>query len=122
MKNVLFFVLFLAGIFSAQTVDAQAFNNTTETWQINYYGAITIVPAGAQNVPINLGTNCLAGISAKNMNTPGCGLIVPAPGSYPIGCSLFTNFIDFSGTPGALSILCTAAAPPVYGNPVFVFG
>ena len=121
MKNLFLFLLLTAGLFSVQTATAQATNNTNEAWIINYYGATTFVAAGAQNVPINTGINCLAGISVRSLTTPNCGLPITAPGLFLVPCSILTNSVAFNGVPGGIAILCTAAAPPTYGSPVFFF-
>ena len=119
MKNVCFLIVFLAGIFSVQDVAAQASNNTTETWVIDYYGATTIVPAGAQNVTINIGPNfCFGGVSVRNLTS--CGFPNITPGTFAVPCSIPTASITFTATVLATSFIC-ASSPPVYGNPVIAF-
>jgi len=120
MKNLFLFLLLTVGLFSAQTANAQASNNTLETWTIDYYGAITVVAAGAQNVPINIGTNNCTGVNVRNSASPGCGFSFITPGTFGVPCSFATTSITFTATTGPSTFTCPAV-PPVYTSPSITF-
>jgi len=120
MKKICFFLFLLVGLFSAQAAMAQATNDTTEDWIINYFGATTVVNAGDQNVPINIGNQCTEGINVRSLTTSNCGTSITSAGNTTISCSTLTSSVDFNGTT-FLSIFCTSTSPPPYSDPVIQF-
>ena len=94
MKHLILSIACAFCLFASADVFAQAINNTGDTWTISFYGATTVVAGNNIPVPVNVGTDCAAGISVTNQL--GCTHTFPVTGDWiPGDCSDRTKIVLF---------------------------
>lgn len=123
MKPLIFSCLFFLSIICSQQGFSQATNNSADAWIINFYGANTVVNSLQQNVPINIGTDCQAGISVTVQAPPDCEVLTPTPAGYNATCTPDTDRITFEAdqsTSVPVNATCTGLSF-IYINPKFTF-
>lgn len=96
---------------SVNAVMDVAINNTTDEWDVMYYG--NVITCGFGQTALTPGTDCSTGIKVRYTGAPNCDHLFTAPSTWqPVNCAPDTDSVDFDGEVASPTI-CAA-------NPGFV--